>query len=158
MRALVLVMITVAALAPGCRRDADRLEERVEARLHDELPYVDVVSDGRVVVLSGSVASASLRARAEQLAREVPGVLSVDNRLMVEQPAALTAATEEARMAASISQGLGRAGFVGIEVEVRDGVVHVRGPVDRARHDEAMRIVQAETPEAFRIEDGLTRR
>jgi OmpA-OmpF porin, OOP family len=55
---------------------------------------VQVVADGRDVVLNGTVTSEDLRARAGALALAVPGVRTVDNRIVVVVPPSPAAVQE----------------------------------------------------------------
>lgn len=57
-----------------------------KAELSASIPDVQVVADGREIVLTGTVASEEIRARAGALALAVPGVRTVDNRLRVAAP------------------------------------------------------------------------
>lgn len=54
------------------------------------------------------------------LVRSVDGVLAIDDRLLVQQPPSLTAATPDAEEAAAISSALAAAGFPTIHVQVND--------------------------------------
>ncbi len=79
-------------------------------------------SDGKVV-LSGSVRSQPEKEMAETLARQVRGVASVENQLMVDSDLEL-----------AVAQALGTdartlAGFPGILVGVVFGVVYLKGTV-----------------------------
>jgi len=81
----------VAAAHEGRARDDrgradDRLEERVETRIHDDaqLEGLKVDVDHGVVVLRGEVATAIEKARAERMARDA-GAERVDNRLEIDK-------------------------------------------------------------------------
>lgn len=145
----------------GCHeRGEDELKARVEARLRQDqtLPRVDVSTHDHVVVLNGLAGSEAERMRVEQVVRTVPHVGSVDNRLAVQQPPELTAATEEARLGATIHARLAELGFDSLDIEVTHRVVRVTGEVSRARHGEAMRIVLASLPKDYRLDDATTLR
>lgn len=152
-------LVAVVLALGGCHeRGEERLNARVEARLRQDLtlPKVDVSTHDHVVVLNGLAGSEAERMRVEQVVRTVPGVGPVDNRLAVQQPPVLTAATEEARLGATIQARLAELGFDSLDIEVAHGVVRVNGEVSRARHGEAMRIVLASLPKDYRLEDATT--
>jgi hyperosmotically inducible periplasmic protein len=81
----------VLAAGAGCRTavppDDVRIEAEIKARLVAEkranLTRLGVSSTGGVVYLSGRVPSDEQRARAEEIAREVPGVRRVVNTVEV---------------------------------------------------------------------------
>jgi osmotically-inducible protein OsmY len=89
-RAAVLfagLAFTLAACATVDPREDVRIEAEIKARLVREkeanLSRLGVLSTNGTVYLSGTVASADDRTRAEQLAREVKGVQRVVNTLDV---------------------------------------------------------------------------
>jgi hyperosmotically inducible protein len=89
--ALVVLVVVLAHALPGCRTasppDDVRIEAEVKARLVAEkranLTRLGVQSTSGVVYLSGRVPSGDQRARAEEIAREVPGVRRVVNSVEV---------------------------------------------------------------------------
>ena len=153
-------MVALATIA--CRNDDAELRRRealagevaAQLRQHD-IEGVSVALDGQVAVLSGLVASESQRLEAAQAARAVPGVLSVDNRLVVAQPPSLTQASDDARTTAAVQSQLASIGLRKLEVAVSDGAIVVSGPIARDRHDDAMRIVAASAP-GYRVVDRTT--
>jgi len=91
----LLVLVTAATLVTisGCATAIDprldaRIEAEVKARLVAEkdanLTQLGVTSERAVVYLSGSVESSDQKARAEELAKSVPGVKRVVNRLGID--------------------------------------------------------------------------
>jgi hyperosmotically inducible protein len=88
---VLLGVALVVAAGAGCRTvappDDVRIEAEVKARLVAEkrsnLTRLGVLSTRGVVSLSGRVLSDEERARAEEIAREVPGVRRVVNTVEV---------------------------------------------------------------------------
>jgi osmotically-inducible protein OsmY len=87
---------SVGAAAPqaGTAAASDkRLDSRIEQRIHNDPSLkkhaIDVSVEGGVATLTGSVATESERARANQLAT-IKGIARVDNRIVVDQAAAHT--------------------------------------------------------------------
>lgn len=146
----LLMMLAVACATP----DAE-LRRRVDARLHAvQAPEdVDVSVNRRIVTLRGVVSSEREREHVAELVRSVDGVLAVDDRLLVQQPPSLTAATPDAVEAAAISSALAAAGFPGLTVQVNDKTIHVRGHLPRARQPEAMRTVEKAAPKATIVDE-----
>jgi hypothetical protein len=85
--AVLALAVAGGACFPVNRNEDMRIEAEIKARLVDEkfanLTRLGVLSRGGVVYLSGTVASADERARAETLSRSVQGVGRVVNRLEV---------------------------------------------------------------------------
>ena len=80
--------VTSGACFPVNRNEDMRIEAEIKARLVDQkfanLTRLGVLSRRGVVYLSGTVASADERARAETLSRNVQGVARVVNALEVQ--------------------------------------------------------------------------
>ena len=91
---LDLRIIAVSALLAlgACSQTDLETTRRVQARLADEgvTDQVKVTTDRRVVVLEGVVADNAELNRIELAARNTPGILGVDNRLVVQNPVNLT--------------------------------------------------------------------
>lgn len=93
---LDLRIIAVSALLAlgACTQNDVEITRRVQARLADEgvTDQVKVTTERRVVVLEGVVADTSELNRIELAARNTPGILGIDNRLVVQNPVNLTGA------------------------------------------------------------------
>jgi hyperosmotically inducible periplasmic protein len=95
---VALICITSACSSPqggvseGQVVDDRKLEKAVEKRLANDPVYknpgVDVRTYNGVVQLSGFVDSEDQKQRAEQVARDIPGVANVENALIVKPVAA----------------------------------------------------------------------
>ncbi len=129
----------VAHLPPY--RPDDELERDVEEALSREellrvlaLPVRARVEDG-VVVLRGHVHNRALAARAEELARSVPGVLEVRNELVVDHELLQ-------EVVSSVQADPATRALRGYFLRVRDGVVEVTGTLpsleDARRLEEAI--------------------
>ncbi len=156
MRMMLATMLTVALVA-SCDRADDSLRQRVETRLRAEnvREPVDVFARRGVVTLRGTVNSGSERQHVEDVVKGVEGVVSVDDRLLVAQPPALTAATPDAEEAAAITSALAAAGFHGLRVDVHGEDVRIEGNAPAGSHDAIDRTVKATAPRA-RVTDATT--
>ncbi|MDB4935507.1 MAG: hypothetical protein JWP87_2479 [Labilithrix sp.] len=155
-RAFVLLWFCIAASAckPGHSND---LEHRVEAALRAEpaLTRISVTERRGIVTLSGIVDSEGDRAHLRDVARAVPGVVAVDDRLIVRPPPMVTAATPDAMLAAALVSRLHAADFAGLDVQVNDKTVRVVGTAPRDRHADAMRIVVDNAPRDYHVVDAV---
>ncbi len=93
---------TVAAIATfgvlalaGCTQNDTQITHRVQERLSEEglANQVKVDTTRRVVKLEGVVADRAELNRAEMAARNTPGIIGVDNRLVVQNPVNVTGGT-----------------------------------------------------------------
>ena len=88
----VSAMLALAA----CSQNDNEITQRVQDRLTAEgvsPNQVHVKTERRVVTLEGVVANASELNRLEMAARDVPGIMGIDNRLVVQAPVNVTGAT-----------------------------------------------------------------
>ena len=86
----------VALLALGaCTQNDDEITRRVQDRLAASAvsDQVKVSTQRRIVHLEGVVQDTNELNRAEMSARDIPGVLGVDNRLVIQNPVNVTGAT-----------------------------------------------------------------
>lgn len=85
-----LLLLATAGCATVDPLEDLRMEAEIKARLAAQkdanLTRVGVVSRGATIHLTGTVESSEQRARAESLARDVRGVLRVENALEVRAP------------------------------------------------------------------------
>jgi osmotically-inducible protein OsmY len=122
--------------------------------LDDAVPAygIDVDVDGGKVTLCGAVDIASQRDAAERIARRVPGVAEVRNRLRV------WSAVSAEDVAERVTEAIGGDAIVGADrltVTVRDNVVTLSGSV-RSRDDrDAAVATAARTPGVVGIRDEI---
>jgi hypothetical protein len=92
--ARILAGAAIAALG-ACTQNDTEITKRVQDRLAAEAvtDQVHVTTQRRIVHLEGVVADTHELNRAEMAARNTPGILAVDNRLVVQNPVNLTGAT-----------------------------------------------------------------
>jgi hypothetical protein len=90
----ILALSALCALA-GCAQNDAAISRRVQARLAEEgvTDQVKVTTERRVVVLEGVVADRSELNRVELAARNTPGIMGVDNRLVIQNPVNVTGGT-----------------------------------------------------------------
>jgi hypothetical protein len=91
-----IAMFGALALA-GCTQNDTEITHRVQDRLAEEGlgNQIKVDTTRRVVKLEGVVADRQELNRAEMAARNTPGIMGVDNRLVVQNPVNVTGGTME---------------------------------------------------------------
>jgi hypothetical protein len=89
-----LAMFAVLALA-GCTQNDTQISQRVQDRLAQEglTNQIKVDTTRRIVKLEGVVSDRGELNRAEMAARNTPGIMGVDNRLVVQNPVNVTGGT-----------------------------------------------------------------
>jgi osmotically-inducible protein OsmY len=129
----LLVALTLAApgVAGPAATPADeelrgQLESQLETLRDRESAEIRVVVREGLVILQGRVGLLEQSLRAEQIAWKTPGVLDVDNELRIV-PLAVTGDAEIERRARTLIKGDARFIDTSLEVEVRAGVVRLRG-------------------------------
>jgi len=138
MTACLLLLVVPALL----RADGSS-DRKIEAAAKDSYNYRTVledhvkikVNDG-IVTLSGTVPDSDQRALAEDTVRNLPGVVSVDNRIKVEGGAA---EHTDGWIATKIHTKLlvsNNVSTVNTKVDVRDGVVTLTGKADNLAQKE----------------------
>lgn len=152
-----LAAVLFAGATVACKPDrAAEVQHRVEAALRGEpgLQSVSVAVDRGIVTLTGVVDSDGDRVHVDARARAVPGVVDVDDRLLLPAPPTLSGATPEAVLAASVEASLRAQDFLHLDVSVHHEVVRVTGNVRADRRADAMRVVVAGVPRGYRVEDA----
>ena len=94
LRLRTIAMFAVLALA-GCTQNDTEITRRVQDRLAEEglSNQIKVDTTRRVVKLEGVVADRQELNRAEMAARNTPGIMGVDNRLVVQGAVNVTGGT-----------------------------------------------------------------
>lgn len=89
-----IALFAVLALG-GCTQNDTEITHRVQDRLSEEgfANQIKVDTTRRVVKLEGVVADSQELNRAEMAARNTPGIMGVDNRLVVQNPVNVTGGT-----------------------------------------------------------------
>ena len=151
---LVATGIGTAALVADDRRTAgimvedesieNKILQRVEQR-HSANVHLNVTSFNRIVLLSGEVPSAEVRADIERIARGVENVRNVQNELSIAQPTTMMLRSNDSVLTSQI-----KARFVDtnkfhanhVKVVTENGVVYLMGMVKRQEAQNASEIAR----------------
>lgn len=161
---------------PSASIDSNWITTQIQARYFADSAIdgrdIDVSTQNGIVTLSGRVDNEREKRQAVTIARDIDGVIRVDDRLAVQEPASSGAVPttgtgtggaaprlDDARITASIQAKYfldnslkGRR----IDVDARQGVVTLRGEV-ASDNERAQALLLARTTEgAERVEDNLT--
>jgi hypothetical protein len=115
-RTLAAAALLLAGMAVGCGSSAyarrEHADRRLTVQVRGELASVPTLSAARidatsysgVVALFGEVSDEDVKSRAEQVARAVPGVVRVNNLILVAKSASKTEGSSPAEGALIISR------------------------------------------------------
>ncbi len=169
----LLAIFTAAAallLAAACAQSDIGITTKVKAKLAADssvkASQIHVETKDKVVTLSGNVDTDAARTEAVALARGTDGVTDVVDNMTVSQPAAQSAEggstvgqkVDDAAITAAVKSKLMVDSLVGglkIDVDTKDGVVSLSGPVkSQTEKDTAVRIAR-ETSGVKDVQDNL---
>jgi hypothetical protein len=96
------------------------------------------------------VSSEADKAKAEQAAKGVEGVKSVNDSLSVKPPTPINAApppvSPDVQLKSTVTANLAKYGVTGITVDVANGEVTLRGDIPRAKLQDAMKAANEAHP------------
>jgi len=168
MRILIIMLVALMTLASANCERRDVADSAITAKVKSKLAVdtetsalkIDAHTDGGVVTLTGVVPTQAEKAQAEQIARNTEGVTRVINNITVAPSSTGGAGVEEKAGGAVKSAGIAAEdltilskikaryiaeGIVGANIDVKDGMVTLKGNVenaqDRARAESIARAV-----------------
>ncbi len=164
----MLAAVAAVAMIIGCSQSDAGITVKVKAKLAADgavkASRINVETKDKIVTLSGNVDSPEAKAQAVALARGTEGVTDVVDNLTLTPPqsaeagrsigevvddAAITAAVKTKLMADTV------VGALKIDVDTKNGVVSLNGPVrSQAEKDTALRIAR-ETSGVKDVRDNL---
>jgi hyperosmotically inducible protein len=142
-----------ALVVAGCKSKPDdaKLTSAVQSQVSAIDPGISVDTKEAVVTLSGMVASQDAVSEAEQSAKSVEGVKSVNNNLTVkpaapEENTAANTANTDAALKNAVEQNLTKYGVAGVTATVTNGEVTLTGDIKRAKLQDAMKAANEAQP------------
>ncbi len=135
--ACVVASLLFSLAIAGCSNDPAAVAKRkLRSAFGPDAKSIEVRVEGSTAILSGTVSERSTQELAEEVARSIPGVTSVNNRIAGPEARGLEKLRVEALDAAleiavkgALSNGAGTSISSALEVEACDGVVSLRGRV-----------------------------
>jgi hyperosmotically inducible protein len=143
MRIKFLTILTIAAVAflAACgKSDADLQKAVTDKLAADKVTGVTATVKDGVATLTGEVADAAAKSKAEASAK-VEGIKSVVNSLTLKPIPVATPAAPDPALTAKITENLKKAGCTGATAAVVNGVVTVSGEVPGAKYAECVQVV-----------------
>lgn len=139
--AIFTIVIALFMSACGGKSDAD-LQKAVQDKLTAEkVSGVTVAVKDGVATLTGEVADAAAKKKAEDSAKTVEGIKSVVNSTTTKPIPVATPAAADPALTGKITEDLKKAGCTGASVSVNSGKVTVTGEVAAAKYAECVQVI-----------------
>ena len=147
--AIGLTCLLLAALMLSCNKGPDdaTITTNVRAKIAADSPAlanaVTVTTIAGAVTLTGAVDSAAIKAKVEQDAKSVEGVKSVANNLIVKPPITFSG---DSTIKTAVMANLTAHKITGVTVDVVNGEVTLKGTIERAKLQDAMKAANDAKP------------
>lgn len=146
---LTVLMLAAAVFLAACGKSDTDIQKAAADKLRaDNVSGVTVAVNNGVATLTGEVADAATKTKAEASAK-VEGVTSVTNNLTIKPLPTPVPASPDPTIKAAIEDGWKKAGCTGATVEVTDGVATGRGTVPKGKLGECVMAAQQAKPKQF---------
>lgn len=140
---LTVLSIAIALFIGACggKSDADLAKAVNDKFAADKITGVTVAVKDGVATLTGEVADAAAKSKAETAAKGVEGIKSVTNSLTTKPLPVATPAAADPALTGKITEDLKKAGCTGANVSVASGKVTVTGEVGAAKYAECVQVI-----------------
>ncbi len=140
---LTVLSIAIVLFISACGKSDTDLQKAVQDKLAaDNVTGVTVAVNDGAATLTGQVADAAAKTRAEASARTVEGIKSVTNNLTTRPVPVATPAAADPALTGKINEELKKAGCVGANVTVVNGKPTVTGEVPKAKYTTCLQVIQ----------------
>lgn len=131
-------MLAAALFLSACgKSDADVAKAATDKLAAEKVAGVTVTVKDGVATLTGEVADAAVKNKAEAAVKSVEGVKSVTNSVTLKPLPTPPPVADDKMLEGTINEGLKKAGIEGVTLEVKDGEVTFSGKVDK---DKVMKV------------------
>ncbi len=141
------LLLAVFMLACSKGPDDATITSNVKAKIAADSPAlanaVTVTTIEGVVTLTGAVDSDAIKAKVEAAAKSVEGVKSITNTLIVKPPITVSA---DPALKTAVTANLAKHKVSGVTVEVANGEVTLKGTIERAKLQDAMKAANEAKP------------
>jgi hyperosmotically inducible periplasmic protein len=138
---LTLLCLAAAFFMAACGKNDADLKKAVEDKLKaDNVAGVTVAVSGGVATLTGEVADAAVKNKAEASAKTVEGIKSVTNTLTTKPLPTPAPPPADPMLKGKLDEALKKAGCT-VTIDVKDGTVTATGTVPDAKYGECVQII-----------------
>ena len=137
-----VLTLAIALFMSACgKSDADLTKAATDKLAADKVVGVTVVVKDGVATLTGEVADAAVKSKAEATVKGVEGIKSVTNSLTTKPIPVATPSAPDPALTGKITELLKKAGCDTAKVDVKDGKVTVTGEVSAAKYATCVQVV-----------------
>lgn len=141
---IIASILLSATLMLSCKQSDEQIKKSVDAVLTATMPTVSANVKDQVVTLSGTVENEDMKMAAERSVSSIKNVKSVVNNIQVKAPAVVV--NPDDTIMTTVKSSLNASGFNNVNVEVRDGIITLKGDVKRADLKKVMQIANESNP------------
>ena len=144
-----VLMLTVALFMSACgKSDADLTKAATEKLAADKVVGVTVAVKDGVATLTGEVADAAVKSKAEATVKAVEGIKSVVSTGVTMKPVPTPAPPmgDDKMVKATVEESIKKLGITGITVAVTNGQITLTGDVSKDNLVKVMQAVSATNP------------
>lgn len=139
-KVFTVLTLAIALFMMACgKSDADLQKAATDKLTADKVTGVTVAVKDGVATLSGEVADATVKSKAEASAK-VEGIKSVDNKITLKPLPTPPPPSPDQMAEGKIAEGLKQEGISGVIIKVANGEVTLSGTVDKAKVVKVMQI------------------
>lgn len=145
---ITVLTLAVALFMSACgKSDPDLQKAATDKLATDKVSGVTVAVKDGVATLTGEVADASVKKKAEESVKAVEGIKSVVATGLSVKPAPTPEPPSPDKMIeGTVNEGLKKKGITGVTVTVANGEVTLSGTVDKAKVPEVMMVANEAKP------------
>lgn len=139
---ITVLTLAVALFMSACgKSDADLQKAATDKLATDKVTGVTVAVKDGVATLTGEVADAAVKKKAEESVKAVEGIKSVTNNCTLKPLPVATPAANDQALTGKINEDLKKGGCTGANAVVVSGTVSVVGEVPAAKYRDCVQIV-----------------
>lgn len=139
---LALITITAALLLSACgKSDADLQKAASDRLTADKVTGVTVAVKDGVATLTGEVADATVKSKAEASVKAVEGIKSVNNSITTKPLPTPPPAAPDPMLQGKAEEALKKAGCTGATVATVNGKITITGSVPEAKYTTCMQAI-----------------
>lgn len=136
---ITVLTLAVALFMSACgKSDADLQKAAADKLTADKVTGVTVAVKDGVATLTGEVADAAVKTKAEASVKSVEGIKSVTNNCTLKPLPTPAPPSPDKMIQGTVEEGLKKKGITGVTVTVANGEVTLSGTVDKTKVPEVM--------------------
>lgn len=144
---LTVLTLAFALFLSACgKSDADLQKAATDKLTADKVTGVTVAVKDGAATLTGEVADATVKSKAEAAVKGIEGIKSVANNCTLKPLPTPEPPSPDKMLEGTINEGLKKKGIATVTVAVKDGEVTLSGTVDKAKVAEVMMVANETKP------------